>query len=94
MILGHDNSIATLSLQSLTILFFFNILPCTFLINESDRKGAMADSRLYISFLKLFNMADYQAEGVEENEADEDNNAVRNNPNEKHNTHKSKLHYI
>jgi hypothetical protein len=83
-ILGHDNSIVTLSLQSLTILFFFNILPCTFLINKSELKGVMADSTWYVSFLSLFHLADYQKENQDENEADEEHHPVRNIPNEEH----------
>ena len=93
-ILGHNNSIATLSLQTLTLLFFFNIVPCTFLINKSDLKGTMADSKWYISFLNLFHSADYQSGDKEENEADEDHHVVINNPCEEHIYIKRKLYYF
>ena len=81
-ILGHDNSIVTLSLQSLTILFYFNILPCIFLINDSDFKGLMAESRWYISFLSLFGWAEFRNEYNGNNEADEENEVARNHSNE------------
>ena len=81
-ILGHDNSIVTLSLQSLTILFYFNVLPCIFLANESDLKGLMADSRLYISALNLFGWADYQTKHNVNIEEEEENQAASNNSNE------------
>jgi hypothetical protein len=73
VILGHDNSIVTYFMHSLTILFYFNILPCTFLVNKSDLKGLMAESRWYISFLNLFGCADYQPEQIGNNEEDQEN---------------------
>ena len=61
-ILGHENSTVTNSLQCLSILFYFNILPCTFLVNKSDLKGLITESRWYISFLDIFGSADYQTD--------------------------------
>jgi len=52
------------------------------LVNKSDLKGLIAESRWYISFLDLFGCADYQTDHNGNNEADEDNQGVRNNLNE------------
>jgi len=52
------------------------------LVNKSDLKGIIAESRWYISFLDLFGCADYQTDHNGNNEADEDNQGVRNNLNE------------
>ena len=54
-ILGHGSSMVTLSLQTGSILFYFNLLPCILLINGSDFKKDMANSTFYVEVLKLFN---------------------------------------
>ena len=53
--LGHSSSSRTMILQTLTIIIFFNVLPCVFLINNnSDKKINLADSRYYHMFLGFF----------------------------------------
>ena len=54
-ILGHDNNIINLSMQTLTYVIYFNILPCVLLVNDSDFKGQVAESRWYNTLLSLFN---------------------------------------
>ena len=54
-ILGHDSSMVTISLQTATVFLFFNILPCTLLVNDSKFKGNIAKSHYYIMFLNIFN---------------------------------------
>ena len=44
-IFGHDNSIITLSLQTMTMLIYFIILPLTFLVNKVKKIGRKNSSR-------------------------------------------------
>ena len=54
-VFGHGNSVITLTLQTLSLVFYFDILPCTFLINEEEWKVTMLDSHWYTQFIKVFN---------------------------------------
>ena len=54
VIIGHGNVAITLTLQLLTFIAFFVIVPCVYLINEPDFKASFAESQLYFDFLKLF----------------------------------------
>ena len=53
-ILGHGNTIVTLIFQSLTIFIFFDVVPCIYLINDSDLKANIAETKTYFNFLRLF----------------------------------------
>jgi len=53
-ILGHENSMTTLCLQTFTLTVYFIILPSTFLLNGSKLKDRIVDSSSYIEFSKLF----------------------------------------
>ena len=53
-VFGHGNSVITLTLQTLTLVFYFDILPCTFLINEEEWKISMLDNYWYTQFIKVF----------------------------------------
>ena len=55
-ILGHGSALVTLSLQTLTIIIYFIILPCVFLINIPDVKTRIASSNFYIRIIKFFNL--------------------------------------
>jgi hypothetical protein len=65
-ILGHGSSIVTLSLQTVTIFFYFNLLPCVLLINSSEFKEDIANNTYYIEILKFFNCAKYNQIGIQE----------------------------
>ena len=52
-VFGHGNNVITLTLQTLTLFFYFDILPCTFLINEDEWKLAMVDNYWYTQFIKV-----------------------------------------
>ena len=54
LILRHQNSIVTLSLQTFTFTLYFIIVPSVFLINDSHFKGIIIESNWYISFLNIF----------------------------------------
>ena len=53
-ILGHKNSVVTLILQSLSMFIFYNILPCIYLVNDSDLKADVAETQVYFKFLQIF----------------------------------------
>ena len=84
-ILGHDNSLTTLCLQTLTLIVYFIALPSTFLLNGSKLKDKIVDSSTYITFSKLFKrnpIEDDKTDQISQN--DEDNvagDAYENNEN-------------
>ena len=53
-ILGHGDAVVTLIFQSLTIFIFFDVVPCIYLINDSDLKANIAETKIYFNFLRLF----------------------------------------
>ena len=53
-ILGHGDAVVTLILQSLTIFIYFHVVPCIYLINDSDLKANFAETTIYFNFLKIF----------------------------------------
>ena len=54
-ILGHENNIVTYSMQTVTLVIYFNILPCVYLINELHFKLKIVDSIWYTKFLNFVN---------------------------------------
>ena len=54
-VLGHENNMVNFSLQTLTIIVYFNILPCVFLTNTSEFKDWAAENPWYEKFLEVFN---------------------------------------
>ena len=85
-VFGHGNSVITLTLQTLTLVFYFDILPCTFLINEEEWKISMLDNYWYTQFIKVFDSClsnRFKPFGTTKNDLIEDNNpqneAVPNN---------------
>ena len=54
-ILGHENNVVNLSMQLLTVIVYFNIMPCIFLINDSDVKAQIIESDWYNRFLNISN---------------------------------------
>ena len=85
-VFGHGNSVITLTLQTLTLVFYFDILPCTFLINEEEWKISMLDNHWYTQFIKVFDSClsnRFKPFGNPKNDLIEDNNpqneAVPNN---------------
>ena len=51
-ILGHKNSLVTQSLQTLTLLFYFVLLPSVILINGYSVKDSINESRFFQSLIK------------------------------------------
>lgn len=58
-ILGHENSYVTLIMQVLTMLFYDILLPCTILVNSSEVKDKIAESRLYLTLFNRFGCMTY-----------------------------------
>ena len=54
VIIGHEDSMTTLCLQTMTLIVYFIALPSTVLLNGSDVKDQIVDSIFYISFTNLF----------------------------------------
>ena len=53
-VVGHEDSVTTLWLQTLTLTVYFIILPSTILLNSSKLKDQIVDNTLYISISNLF----------------------------------------
>ena len=53
-IFGHGNNVITLTLQTLSMVFYFDVLPCTFLINEEAWKVSLLDNHWYTRFIRVF----------------------------------------
>ena len=54
VIIGHEDNMITLCLQTMTLIVYFIALPSTVLLNGSDMKDRIVDSIFYISFTSLF----------------------------------------
>ena len=54
-ILGHENNIVNFSMHTLGHFINFVILPCIFLINDSDLKGEIIESNWYNTILNICN---------------------------------------
>ena len=53
-ILGHENNIVIFSMQTLSVMIYFNILPSILILNDTNFKNVIVDSQWYDHFLKDF----------------------------------------
>ena len=54
-VLGHENNVVNFCMQTLTLVVYFNILPCVFLIKDSSElKINILDSSWYTHILVMF----------------------------------------
>ena len=53
-VLGHDDNMVTLSLQTLSLIFYFVLTPSTLLLNSTKLKSTVIDSEWYMKFHKIF----------------------------------------
>ena len=79
-ILGHGDAVVTLILQSLTIFIYFHVVPCIYLINDSDLKANFAETTIYFDFLKIFKSERvdptiFEEENKDENQVTQENAA-------------------
>ena len=70
-ILGHQNNIINLSLQTITNLIYLVIVPLVLIIHESDFKGRIVDNHIFESFLSIINMK-YDDQDQEDDDDDEE----------------------
>ena len=67
-IFGHGNSIVTLVLQTLSLLLYFVILPCTFLINVDEWKEAILENKWYHQFIRVLDSYTSSRAGQNDNQ--------------------------
>ena len=67
-IFGHRNSIVTLFLQTLSLLFYFVVLPSTFLFNVDEWKEAILESRWYPRLIKVIDSFTSSRTGPNDNQ--------------------------
>ena len=81
-ILGHENNVVNFVLQLLTRIIYCNILPCIFLLNDSDVKGQIVESKWYNIFLNICNCQYNIQSDNEDAEEIVDNQMHQQNPDE------------
>ena len=54
-VLGHENNLINFSLQTITIIVYFNLLPCVFLMNTPELKDFVSNGTFYEKLLNFFN---------------------------------------
>ena len=54
-LLGHENNIIVYSMQTLSLILYFIVLPCIILINDTNVKAQLSDTDCYIKILTMFN---------------------------------------
>ena len=67
-VFGHGNHIVTLLLQTLSLLFYFVVLPSTFLFNVDEWKEAILESRWYPRFIKVLDSYTSSRTGPNDNQ--------------------------
>ena len=67
-VFGHGNHIVTLLLQTLSLLFYFVVLPSTFLFNVDEWKEAILESRWYPRFIKVLDSFTLSHSGPNDNQ--------------------------
>ena len=70
-VVGHENNIITYSMQTLTLIVYFNLLPSVLLMNSSEFKDLASESPVYERFLNLFNWQ-YREDPDKEENVDEE----------------------
>ena len=53
-VLGHGSAYVTLALQTFTMTIYLVIIPCVYLISDSDLKGIISESKYYLLLIKIF----------------------------------------
>ena len=79
-ILKNQNIVVTLIMQTLTFFCYFVLLPSILLINDSDKKGYIIESKWYASFLSIFHWED--VDEIDEQHGNSGENCQRNDIND------------
>ena len=69
MIIGYRNSMVTFVVQTYTLLFYFTILPCVYIIRDPEMKSTIIESSWYQAYLRKFH---WQFEEDIESNSDEE----------------------
>ena len=72
--------IVTLVLQCLSIFIYFIIVPCIYLINDSDFKAEIAETQTYFNFLKFFKSESFDPKLLEDEENENGHETIQGNP--------------
>ena len=81
-ILGHDNAIITLSLQTFTVLIYFIVCPSVLLINSYEMKSKIVNDSIYLRFINRFSCCstvDEPDNADDHTDADKEASNVSNN---------------
>ena len=78
--------VVTLVLQCLSIFIYYIIVPCIYLINDSDFKAEIAETQTYFNFLKFFKSETVDPKLLEDEENENGNGAIQRNPENIRNT--------
>ena len=81
-ILGHESNTFNFFMQTLTLTIYFNILPCMFLMNDSDIKSIIVTSNFYDTLLTIFHCNYVKSIDIDEE------NSSSSNPSEEENPHR------
>ena len=76
-ILGHGNSIVTITLHTISMINYYVILPCSILINSQDVKEYILDHELYPRLIRWFGFESSNTDKLQDKEMQ--NAAVPNN---------------
>ena len=77
-ILGHQNNIINLSLQTITNFIYFVLVPLVLIIHESDFKGRIVENPYFDSFLAMVNLK-YEDEDQDHGNDEESQDIEENN---------------
>ena len=73
-ILGHENPIITMTLQTFSMIFYAILVPCTLLINSSDFKDQIVESDWYLTLLKMIRCQHPEYSSNDVNESEQNDN--------------------
>ena len=75
-ILRNQNIVVTLIMQTLTFFCYFVLVPSILLINDSDKKGYIIESKWYVTFLSIFHWEN--VDEIDEQQSNNGENCQRN----------------
>ena len=83
-ILGHQNNIINLTLQTITNLIYFVLTPLVLIIHESDFKTRIVDNHTFELFLAIINMK-YNDQDQEDDDDEEKQDLEQHDVNDQSN---------
>ena len=83
-ILGHQNNIINLTLQTITNLIYLVLVPLVLIIHESDFKSRIVDNHMFESFLAMINIK-YDDQDQEDDDDEERRDSEQDDVNDQTN---------